>query len=126
METPDPKKVFEEYAVRLLQERGIEDEGQQFADTSLDNVRPLGAVEQDADGLVVALLHLEHDLTACTTGWDRNVGELAIGIGCYGKRFDSLVGVCRIGKEEGGALSAQTRGIGGILLVAARYDSAIG
>ena len=75
---------------------------------------------------MIALLHLEHDLTARATGWDGNIGELAIGIGCYGKRFDSLVGVCSIGKEEGGALSAQTRGLGSILLIAARYDSAIG
>ena len=109
-----------------LQERGVEGEGKEFAGASLDEVDAFGTVEEYADELVVALLGLEQDLAAGSAGCDGGGSEGAVGVGGYGKGYYRLVGVGGSGIEEGGALSAESRGVGGILLIGAGDHGAVG
>ena len=109
-----------------LQERGVEGEGKEFAGASLDEVDAFGTVEEYADGLVVALLGLEQYLAAGSAGCDGGGSEGAVGVGGYGKGYYRLVGVGGSGIEEGGALSAESRGVGGILLIGAGDQGAVG
>jgi len=85
------------------------------------------AVEEDAHGLAVAFFYLAEYLSADAAGGDGLCGELSAGVarghadGLYG-----LVGIAAIGVEYGGALGACACGEGGVLLVAAAHDGAIG
>lgn len=90
-------------------------------------IDPRCAIKQDAQRLVVAVLHFEHDLAAGSAGRDRLWKKLAVGAsGSYGQRAHGLVGVARVGIEEGGTFGTQPRGIGGILLIAAAEQRAVG
>lgn len=68
-----------------------------------------------------------HDLSAGSAGGDRLWGELALLVaGGNGYGFHLLVGISASGIEQCRALGAKSGGIGGIFLVAAADDGAVG
>ena len=110
----------------ILQEAAVECKGEQIFHAR-HFINHLLATEQDAHRVLVTALHLEHHLAAGATGRNGLVEEGAIGAtGGYGKSFNGLVGVTRIGVEEGGSLGTEARRVGGILLVAATNQRTIG
>ena len=102
-----------------------EAEGEQAAD-GLDDIDLVGAVEIDAYGVAVALFGLEYHLAAGPAGSRGVLDELSARLCGDGQRLDRAVGVLRVGIEEGGAFGAGPRGVGGILLIAARYQHSTG
>ena len=100
-------------------------EWQQVAD-ALDDEGAFGAIEQDFDRLLVAVLHFHDGLSAHAAGRDGLFQESVIVAGGNGYRLHWLVGMLGLGREEGHALAAETNGIGGVLLLGADGDGAVG
>lgn len=86
-----------------------------------------GSIEEATDGLGVPEGGFLHNLSAGSAGGDRLWGELALLVaGGNGYGFHLLVGISASGIEQCRALGAKSGGIGGIFLVAATDDGAVG
>ena len=93
---------------------------------AVDEVDATATIEQDADGMLGSRLRLDDDLTATATGTAGLCHEFTIGAtGGNGEGIDSHIGILGTSSKEGCTLCTETRGIGGILLIAANDLSSV-
>ena len=70
-------------------------------------VGAVGTIEQEADGMMIALLYTGNDLTAGTTRGNGLREETFCVTGCYGQGEDGLIRVLGVGSKECSTLGTQ-------------------
>ena len=75
-------------------------EGKQILHT-VDAIDAIGAIEQDGDGSLIAVFHLEHHLSAGAARGDWLAEQSVLVFGGYGKLHDGLFGALRLSGKDG-------------------------
>ena len=74
---------------------------------AIDAIDAIGAIEQDADGMLVAVFNFQHHLTSGSTRSDRIGQQTFLVLGSDSKHRDGLVGTLRLGGKDGRPFGAQ-------------------